>query len=220
MRPSGRLFLSAVLGAALPAATSADPADPKPVAANQINLANDLACRPSLIDKEIGTIASLLEASMYVVSFGGEDGRTVCLGDGLLRLGDHGGEFFRQGDHLSLGVYWNDSGATVWVCSGGDGLSLMEIPASGVFIHTMQRGGGNPVAEPLSITCAEGYYACCCRNSGGSTLTAHCVSNGQNPPADCTSGCTAGGPGTVSCSIGGPSQNGYPIQNTNAPLAP
>lgn len=162
---------------------------------------------------DVNAVARFVNASQYV--FISDDQGPVFYesGNPLLRLGAGYGETLQVGEASDEGVYWNFSKDSAFVRIG-DGPGVVELlPRSLIVIGgalkdenlarpipgaVIGAGGGETifVNETVSITCGPGFYACCKRNSGGSSRTAECLPNS----AAVMPLCTSGGPGSVSCS--------------------
>lgn len=177
--------------------------DPKHATAEGIAEAHRIASKGSLTTQEVADIASALGNSQYTVLWEDSGLRHVEFGDGLIRIGDGAGVPYAPGERLPRGVYWNYSTEPVWL-GAGDGRLEVEIPANGlVVIGQALNDSLEPViaASGQCVTCDTGFYACCCRNNGGSSKTCHCIPNGQ--PSDCAGGrpCNGGGPGSTGCNF-------------------
>ena len=177
-------------------------------AASPLNFekATELASRPVVTDRQIGEIAEALDASAYAVLFNSEKAQSIQFGGGLMSIGENTGFIFTAGEALPSGVYWNHTTQPVFI-GDGNGEPGFELPSGGLVVIgtatqlTNELTSANLIAESEnpSVTCRAGYYACCRRNSGGSSRTAKCIQDGTTPAPTCDHG----GPGAESCSFGG-----------------
>lgn len=201
-----RILSVLVITCAAPFALAGGPATEVGAVPTEADIAraNDIAAKGTITSEEVAEIATALNASRYTVIWEDSGLRHLEFGDGLLRLGDGLGTYYQQGEQLPRGVYWNISDQGVWL-GAGDGKSEVEIPANGVLVVGSQTldGAQQPalVSSGQCVTCGAGFYACCCRNNGGSSKTCHCIANGS--PSDCNGGaaCNGGGPGSTGCNF-------------------
>jgi hypothetical protein len=134
------------------------------------------------------------------------------LGGGVLGAG----ATLTPGDVVASGVLWNLDSMPLSVASArgvqtllSDEMLVISLrkpaemrppPRRGRFsadtrTQDVDVGLGNP--KQCDVSCATGYYSCCCDTNRGALC--RCVKNGE--PEPCPGGCNAGGPGSTTCSI-------------------
>lgn len=146
-----------------------------------------------------------------------DDNASVAVAVTDLELEDGGvlpaGELVGPGLAVRAGVIWNLSEASMWVASARGDVDtvladeliviarqqpqeMLPEPIPGYSITQDEQGNVIPISKQFSVSCGQGYYACCYEFN--SRAVCRCIRNGEPEPAG---GCTAGGPGSTSCSI-------------------
>ncbi len=185
---AGAVYLSA-----FPSAARADP-EPEP----EIDPVELYISAETLNTKEASALAVFLQSSGWGVAMKGHEwtftGTAMPIGaytpNPIVESSEH---------VLEDGIYW--VGVAGHLMNGEE---TYWFDANQFFIVGSAWGEQKRTA---SITCRDGYYACCTyQPTGLRDPVARCYQDGTAPP----DGCVTGGEGTVSCSLGGTQGMGGP----------
>ncbi len=168
----------------------------------------------SLIQSVQPTFYSFLPSPLEILP---DDNASVALAVTDLELEDGGvlaaGELVGPGLAVKAGVIWNLSETSMSVASARGDVDIVlpdELvviarqqpqemapqPIPGYSVTQDAQGNVIAISKQFSVSCGQGYYACCYEFNGRAVC--RCIRNGESEP---TGGCTAGGPGSSSCSI-------------------
>lgn len=128
------------------------------------------------------------------------------VGDGIAAAGTR----LFAGAFVAEGALINHGGGTL-VVRQPDGTRTLVEPGHGVVVRPAAAAAAD--ADPCSVcsvSCSDGYYACCKRRGWFSCAKCTCVANGEE--GDCDSG----GPGSRSCSVGAASASPQAALRLNA----